>query len=71
MKERNIKMPKILIIYSSTDGQTKRICERIKMNSVYNSDTKIISINDASSESIIPYENIAMRKIVLKQNNQV
>ena len=53
-------MPKILIIYSSTDGQTKRICERIKMNSVYNSDTKIISINDASSESIIPYDNIVI-----------
>ena len=31
-ERRNIKMPKILIIYSSTDGQTKRICERIKMN---------------------------------------
>ena len=60
MKERNIKMPKILIIYSSTDGQTKRICERIKMNSIYNSDTKIISINDASSESIIPYDNIVI-----------
>ena len=53
-------MPKILIIYSSTDGQTKRICERIKMNSIYNSDTKIISINDASSESIIPYDNIVI-----------
>ena len=53
-------MPRILIIYSSTDGQTKRICERIKMNSIYNSDTKIISINDASSESIIPYDNIVI-----------
>ena len=53
-------MPKILIIYSSTDGQTKRICERIKMNSIYNLDTKIISINDASRESIILYDNIVI-----------
>ena len=30
------------------------------MNSIYNSDTKIISINDASSESIIPYDNIVI-----------
>ena len=42
-EKQKYKNAKILIIYSSTDGQTKRICERIKMNSVYNSDTNYIN----------------------------
>ena len=37
-----------LIIYSSTDGQTKKICETIKDNLPSNDKIKIISLNEAS-----------------------
>tara|TARA_B100000941_G_scaffold97043_1_gene67617 strand:+ start:102 stop:359 length:258 start_codon:yes stop_codon:yes gene_type:complete len=37
-----------LIIYSSTDGQTKKICEAIKDNLPSNDKIKIISLNEAS-----------------------
>ena len=37
-----------LIIYSSTDGQTKKICETIKDNLPSNDKVKIISLNEAS-----------------------
>ena len=34
-----------LIIYSSTDGQTKKICETIKAHISSNNNFKIISLN--------------------------
>ena len=51
-------MCKILIIYSTTDGQTKLICERIKLTSKYNNQTKIISIDQAVKENLFNYEMI-------------
>ena len=36
-----------LIIYSSTDGQTKKICETIKSHISSNNNLKIISLNEA------------------------
>ena len=36
-----------LIIYSSTDGQTKKICETIKAHISSNNNFKIISLNEA------------------------
>ena len=51
-------MSKILIIYSSTDGQTKLICERIKKKSAHESEIKVISIEDAENENISTYKNL-------------
>ena len=44
-------MSKILIIYSSTDGQTKLICNRIKNNLINKSEVKVIPIDDAEKEN--------------------
>ena len=51
-------MNKRLIIYSTTDGQTKLICERIRQSSQYKNQTKIISIAMASNENLASYEMI-------------
>jgi menaquinone-dependent protoporphyrinogen IX oxidase len=42
-----------LIIYSSTDGQTIKICERI-MSII--GDCKIVSIDEAKNENLSKYE---------------
>ena len=51
-------MHKRLIIYSTTDGQTKLICEKIKSISRFSDKTKIISIYEAENENLLPYEII-------------
>ena len=51
-------MYKRLIIYSSTDGQTKLICERIKNLSQFNNQTKLIEIERSTKEDLKPYEVI-------------
>ena len=51
-------MYKRLIIYSTTDGQTKLICERIKNLSKFNNETKLLEIDKATKEDIQPYEVI-------------
>ena len=51
-------MYKRLIIYSSTDGQTQLICERIKNLSQFNNETKLIEIDKATKEDLKPYEVI-------------
>tara|TARA_Y100001970_G_scaffold236669_1_gene296598 strand:- start:50 stop:580 length:531 start_codon:yes stop_codon:yes gene_type:complete len=51
-------MYKRLIIYSSTDGQTKLICERIKNSSQFNNETKLIAIDKATKENLKLYEVI-------------
>ena len=51
-------MHKRLIIYSTTDGQTKLICEKIKNISRFSDKTKIISIYEAENENLLPYEII-------------
>ena len=47
-----------LIIYSSTDGQTKIICEKIKNFSKNSESIKLISLEEASDFDLQPYEAI-------------
>ena len=47
-----------IIIYSTTDGHTKKICESIKNNSIYKKTTEIISLNEAFEEKIIKYDRV-------------
>ena len=51
-------MTEILIIYSTTDGQTKKICERIKKASKKNDNIKIVSLNKINNENLNFYEEI-------------
>ena len=47
-----------LIIYSTTDGQTKKICETIKENSINKNSYEIVSVEEASNKEIEKYEKI-------------
>tara|TARA_B100002052_G_C15816089_1_gene568289 strand:+ start:757 stop:1278 length:522 start_codon:yes stop_codon:yes gene_type:complete len=47
-----------LIIYSTTDGQTKKICETIKNNSIYKKSTEIINLNEAFKKKIAKYDRV-------------
>ena len=47
-----------LIIYSSTDGQTKTICEKIKSFSKNSESVKLTSLEEASDFNLQSYENI-------------
>ena len=47
-----------LIIYSSTDGQTKTICEKIKSFSKNSESVKLISLEEASNFNLQSYEDI-------------
>ena len=49
---------KSLIIYSSTDGQTKKICEFIKKNSINSETIDISSLEDAFNLNINNYDQI-------------
>ena len=49
-----------LIIYSTTDGQTIKICERILSVIGDSNNTKIISVNNAKNENISRYKNIIL-----------
>ena len=50
-------MIETLIIYSTTDGQTTRICNKlIKKN--FNNDVKLCSIDEAIKEDLKKYEKI-------------
>ena len=51
-------MSNSLIIYSSTDGQTKTICEKIKNFSKKSESIKLISLREANSFNLQSYENI-------------
>ena len=51
-------MSNLLIIYSSTDGQTKKICERIINLSDDPSKITIMSLNEAASIDISKYDKI-------------
>ncbi len=51
-------MKKTLIIYSTTDGQTKRICDRIIDSSERKSDITIFSIENASQIDLALYSKI-------------
>ena len=45
-----------LIIYSTTDGQTKKICELIKENSINKNSYEIIPLDEAFSKKIEKYD---------------
>tara|TARA_B100000674_G_scaffold292308_1_gene242380 strand:- start:366 stop:887 length:522 start_codon:yes stop_codon:yes gene_type:complete len=47
-----------LIIYSTTDGQTKKICELIKENSINKNSYEIIPLDEAFSKKIEKYDQI-------------
>ena len=47
-----------LIIYSSTDGQTKIICEKIKNFSKNSESIKLISLEEAHDFNLQSYEDI-------------
>ena len=47
-----------LIIYSSTDGQTKKICETIKYHLALNEKIKIISLNEVNKVNLEKVEKI-------------
>ena len=47
-----------LIIYSTTDGQTKKICETLKENSIDKNFYEIISLEEAFHKEIERYEKI-------------
>tara|TARA_Y100001958_G_C21184065_1_gene513442 strand:+ start:850 stop:1371 length:522 start_codon:yes stop_codon:yes gene_type:complete len=47
-----------LIIYSTTDGQTKKICEKIKNNSINKNSFEIISLEEAFHREIEKYDQI-------------
>ena len=47
-----------LIIYSTTDGQTKKICETIKNNSIYKKSTEIVNLNEAFEKKIVKYDRV-------------
>ena len=47
-----------LIIYSSTDGQTKTICEKIKSFSKNSESVRLISLEEASNFNLQSYEDI-------------
>ena len=51
-------MSSSLIIYSSTDGQTKIICEKIKNFSKDSETIKLISLEEASDFNLQPYKDI-------------
>ena len=47
-----------LIIYSTTDGQTKKICETIKDSSINKNSYEILSLEEAFSKKIDSYDQI-------------
>ena len=47
-----------LIIYSTTDGQTKKICESIKNNSINKNSYEITSLEEAFNKEIEKYDQI-------------
>ena len=51
-------MTKSLIIYSSTDGQTKKICEKVMESVIKKSSVSLVSINEALNLNMENYEKI-------------
>ena len=47
-----------LIIYSSTDGQTKKICETLKNNSINKNSYDILSLDEVFYKEVEKYEKI-------------
>ena len=60
MLENLSKMKKTLIIYSTTDGQTKRICDRISDFSKRKSEITLCGIENASEIDLAQYSKIVI-----------
>ena len=53
-------MPLTLIIYSTTDGQTKAICKRISSVINQTNSTEVVSIDDAGELDLSKYDQIVI-----------
>tara|TARA_B100001057_G_C22809736_1_gene934947 strand:+ start:1219 stop:1743 length:525 start_codon:yes stop_codon:yes gene_type:complete len=53
-------MHSTLIIYSTTDGQTKLICEKIKKSLISSEQTKIVSLKEVHRESLESFDKIVI-----------
>ena len=51
-------MVKYLLIFSSVDGQTKKICDRLHLNLKNNYNSKVASLEDAEAEELSSYDFI-------------
>ncbi len=49
-----------LLIYSSTDGQTKKICDEIRNNSIHKKTYKLVSINEAADLNLNDFDQIIL-----------
>ena len=56
-------MPKFLIIYSTTDGHTKKICQRIKNFLTDGNLVELLSLEDSKKVDLSNFE-----KIIIFQN---
>ena len=54
-------MHDVLIIYSSTDGHTKNICERISNLLNKKNETKIISLDDVNKFNLSSFNKLQFR----------
>ena len=53
-------MHQCLIIYSTTDGHTKKICERVANTIRESSQTKLLSLTKAFTEDLSHYDSIVI-----------
>ena len=55
---RKVKMPSTLIVYSSVDGHTKKICDKIEMTISKSDQVDAMSIDDALNKDLTTYDKI-------------
>ena len=51
-------MPNTLIIYSSVDGHTKKICDKIEMTIANSDRVETVSIDDVYNKDLVTYDKI-------------
>ena len=66
-----ISMKSSLIIYSSTDGHTKKICKYILSIIEQKYNTKLISINSVHFEALEEYDPVSYTHLSLPTNREV
>ena len=55
---RKLKMPNTLILYSSVDGHTKKICDKIEMTMAKSDKVDTVSIDDVHDKNLAAYHKI-------------
>ena len=55
---RKVKMPNTLIVYSSVDGHTKKICDKIEMTIANSDRVETVSIDDVYNKDLVTYDKI-------------